>query len=165
MEFGANLQKIIDERGIAATLISGIGDTPTVMSAAAALAVTVDQIVKTLLFFVDSPILVDRYVLVISHGDRKVSKVALGAKFGVGKKHVTMAPREKVLEMLGYPAGGVPPFGHAKDLPIVMESGLASRPPEIEIFAGGGDHETMMKLTIAELLRVTKPMVASLAEA
>lgn len=67
--------------------------------------------------------------------------------------------------MLGYPAGGVPPFGHAKDLPIVMESGLASRPPEIEIFAGGGDHETMMKLTIAELLRVTKPMVASLAEA
>ncbi len=45
-----DLQAYIDEQDITAELIGGLGDTPTVPAAAAALGVESEQIIKTLLF-------------------------------------------------------------------------------------------------------------------
>ncbi len=152
-----DLQAFIDEEGIAAKLIDGLGDTPTVPAAAAALGVESDQIVKTLLFLVEQQGEARRPVVVISFGERRVDKGLLAERWGVGKKRVNLAPADVVLELLGFAAGGVPPFGHRTALPVIVDAGvlnLRTRNGGV-IYAGGGDDRTMMRLTVDELLRVT----------
>ncbi len=162
----ADLQRYIDEHHIQARLLPDIGHTPTVPAAAAALGVEADQIVKTLLFLVEQP---EREtptpVVVISYGERRVDKGALARHFGVGKKRVTLAPAEVVLATLGYPAGGVPPFGHATSLPVLVDAGIEPATARFGgvIYGGGGDDRSMLQLTVAELLRVTAAEVIAVS--
>ena len=153
-----DLQAYIAQHGIAASLVRDLGDTPTVPAAAAVLGVETDQIIKTLLFLIEQPDAASPVpVVVISNGERRVDKRKLADRFGVGKKRVSLAAAETVLETLGYPAGGVPPFGHATAVPVLVDAsvmGLETRYDGV-IFGGGGDDRTMMRLTVAELLRVT----------
>lgn len=163
----ADLQEIIEREGIQARLIRGIGHTPTVPAAAAALGVQPEQIIKTLLFLVErpgtpqGPVLPPEPVVVISNGESRVETKRLAQYFGVGNKRVRLAPPEVVLETLGYPAGGVPPFGHRTPLRVILDASVA----ELEqahagmIYGGGGDDYTMMELTVAELMRVHQPAV------
>jgi prolyl-tRNA editing enzyme YbaK/EbsC (Cys-tRNA(Pro) deacylase) len=132
-----------------------------VPAAAAALGVESDQIVKTLLFLVEQQGEARRPVVVISFGERRVDKGLLAERWGVGKKRVNLAPADVVLDLLGYAAGGVPPFGHRTALPVVVDAGvlnLRARNGGV-IYAGGGDDRTMMRLTVDELLRVTGGVV------
>lgn len=152
-----DLQAYIDERGIAAELIDGLGDTPTVPAAAAALGVEAEQIIKTLLFLVDQQDAARKPVVVISYGEKRVDKGLLAQHWGVSKKRVTLAPADVVLDLLGYAAGGVPPFGHRTSLPVIIDAGIPNLRQRYAgvIYGGGGDDRTMMKLTVDELLRVT----------
>lgn len=151
------LHAYIVAQGIAAELIGGLGDTPTVPAAAAALGVTPDQIIKTLLFLIDRPDAGPQPLVVISYGERRVDKGLLAARWEVAKKRVNLAPAAVVLDLLGFAAGGVPPFGHRTALPVVIDAGIltARALHGGVIYGGGGDDRTMMKLTVNELLRVT----------
>lgn len=154
-----DLQAYLDEYEINARLIRDIGDTPTVLAAAQALGVESEQIIKTLLFLVRVPASEEREaVIVISNGESRVDKRVVTERFGVGKKRVKLAPPDQVLALLGYPAGGVPPFGHSSRVPVIIDAPvfeLAERHDGV-IFGGGGDEKTMMRLTVGELLRVTQ---------
>ena len=163
MFYPDDLQRTIDEQQIDARLIRTLESTPTVAAAAAVLGVMPEQIAKTLLFAVDAPTLSEGYVVVISFGERRVDKALIAGEFGVGKKRVGMASPEKVIELVGYPAGGVPPFGHATQLPVLLDAELAARPLASVLYAGGGDDNTMLEITVDELLRVVKPRVVTLA--
>ena len=77
------------------------------LAAAAALGVAPGQIIKSLLFLVR-----DEPVLVIASGDTLVDWAVLASRYGIGKKQVKLADAETVLRLIGYPVGGVPPFGH-----------------------------------------------------
>ena len=165
-----DLQRYIADHAIRAELIREVGDTPTVPAAAAALGVGTDLIIKTLLFLVEreagAP---PQPVVVISHGTRRVDKGRLAEWCGVGKKRVTLAPAETVLDLLGYPAGGVPPFGHrgasGVKLPTVLDAsvvGLEARDGGV-IFGGGGDDRTMLRLTVDELRRVVQPEIVAVS--
>lgn len=149
-----DLARYLVAHGIAAELITGIGDTPTVPAAAAALGVPTDQIIKTLLFFVR-----DQPYAVISHGTAPVRDRQLADHFGVGKRQIRLAKAAEVLEITGYLAGGVPPFGHLTPLPTLLNRTLLDWET---IYGGGGDDRTMMKLRTAELLRVTTPALIDL---
>ena len=158
-----DLQRFIEQHHIQAELLPDIGHTPTVPAAALALGVEPDQIVKTLLFLVEPPDAEKPVpVVVISHGERRIDKRRLAERFGVGKKRVTLAPADVVLETLGYPAGGVPPFGHRTTLPVLVDASVQQLETHTDgaIYGGGGDDRTMMRLTVAELLRVTQAEVA-----
>ena len=161
----ADLQRFIDAHAIQAELLPDIGHTPTVPAAAQALGVEADQIVKTLLFLVEHPETGIAPVVVISHGEHRVDKGLLAARFAVSKKRVTLAPAAVVLATLGYPAGGVPPFGHLTPLPVIVDASvqaLDARHGGV-IYGGGGDDRTMMRLTVAELLRVTEAVVLAVS--
>lgn len=165
----ADLQAFIDQAHIHATLIGDLGDTPTVPAAAAALGVAPEQIVKTLLFLVEKPGAPEaspQPVVVISHGQKRVDRGALATYWGVGKKRVNLAPADVVLQLLGYPAGGVPPFGHRTALPVLVDASLLGLRDQAAgvIFGGGGDDRTMMQLTVDELLRVTGGEVLRVSE-
>lgn len=162
-----DLQRFLVERKIRAELLRDIGHTPTVPAAARALGVEPEQIIKTLLFLVERPEQAEPTpIVVISHGERRIDKAKLAERFGVGKKRVTLAPAHTVAALLGYPAGGVPPFGHANALPVIVDASIqqaAERHGGV-IFGGGGDDRTMMRLTVAELLRVTNAEVLAVSQ-
>ena len=168
-----DLEKFIAENGINARLIPCAEETPTVPDAAAALGVEPDQIIKTLLFVVQRPMPADttgidpaeyrEHVVIISNGESRVDKHALSAHFEVGKKRVKLASAETVLTRVGFPPGGVPPFGHRTKLPVLLdESVLTQR--DRPIFGGGGDDQTMLELTVDELIRVVEPMVLAVSD-
>ena len=166
-----DLQRFVATHAIAAILIDGIGDTPTVPAAAAALGVEPDQIIKTLLFLIQRRTatgeIIDDPVVVISNGQQRVDKGLLAAHFGVGKKKVSLAPAGVVLELLGYPAGGVPPYGHRTRLPVLVDAAILTLRARCAgvIYGGGGDERTMMRLTVDELLRVTQGEVVVVSAA
>ena len=174
----ADLQDYIDREAIKAELITDVGHTPTVPAAAAALGIQTDQIIKTLLFLIEKPgeqetaasPAVDKKtvlqpVLVISNGERRIDKKRLAAHLHVPHKRVKFAAPEVVLDLLGYPAGGVPPFGHKTGLPVILDAAVVKLGSLFDgvIYGGGGDDYTMMKLTVAELLRVLQPEVVAVS--
>lgn len=161
----ADLTHFIAENAIRARLISDIGETPTVPAAAAALGVGTERIIKTLLFLVETPDAPEpRPVVVISNGESRVEKRPLADRFGVGKKRVKLASPEVVLAVLGYPAGGVPPFGHRTPLPVLLDQAIADFGTDALVYGGGGDDRSMLELTTGELLRVTKPEILPLSD-
>jgi prolyl-tRNA editing enzyme YbaK/EbsC (Cys-tRNA(Pro) deacylase) len=166
-----DLRRFVAEHAIAAKLIDGLGDTPTVPAAAAALGVDPDQIIKTLLFLIERRTaageMFDDPVIVISNGQQRVDKGLLAAHRGVGKKKVSLAPAAVVLDLLGYPAGGVPPFGHRTRLPVLVDAAILALRERFGgiIYGGGGDDCTMMRLTVDELLRVTQGEVVAVSVA
>jgi prolyl-tRNA editing enzyme YbaK/EbsC (Cys-tRNA(Pro) deacylase) len=83
----------------------------------------------------------------------------------VSRKKVRMAAADVVLEVTGYPAGGVPPFGHRTAVPALLDAAvLAGRADDAAtVYGGGGDEETMLEITLAELLRVVQPEVLSVS--
>ncbi len=164
----ADLQRFLDEAGIQGRLLQEIGDTPTVPAAAAALGVAPERIIKTLLFLVAQPGRPDappRPVVVISCGESRVEKGPLARHFGVGKKRIKLASPEAVLAWLGYPVGGVPPFGHRVRLPVILDQAVLdlTRAEDGRVYAGGGDDRTMLELTVGELVRVTEPTVLAVS--
>ena len=91
--------------------------TRTAEEAAAAIGVELGQIVKSLVFSVD-----DRPVMALVSGDRRLDEAKLAAIAGGTKARRLDA--EAVRAATGFPVGGVPPFGHATDLPVFMDEGL-----------------------------------------
>ncbi len=157
------LERYLHHAQIPATLLRNLGETPTVPAAAAALGIGVERIVKTLLFAVERPA-GEELVVVISHGEKRVDKKALAALLGVGKHRIGLATPAVVQATLGYAAGGVPPFGHRTALPVWLDAAILPLADSEDgiIYGGGGDDQTMLRLTVAELLRATNPAVAAL---
>ena len=150
----ADLSRYIEQHRIDARLITDIGDTPTVPTAAAALGVGVDQILKTLLFYVQK----QPYV-VISHGVEPVPARVLADHFGVGKRQIKLARAEQVLAETGFPVGGVPPIGHRNPNPVIMAQSILDYDV---VFGGGGDDRTMLRIPVSELLRLLTPTLLPL---
>jgi prolyl-tRNA editing enzyme YbaK/EbsC (Cys-tRNA(Pro) deacylase) len=150
----ADLARYIQQHHVDAALITDIGDTPTVPTAAAALGVGVDEILKTLLFYVKG----DPWV-VISHGVEPVPARALADHFGVGKRQIKLARPQQVLAETGYPVGGVPPIGHRNPNPVILAQSILDYDV---VFGGGGDDHTMLRIPVSELLRLLTPILLPL---
>lgn len=165
MHTPADLQSYLDIHAPGATLIANLGDTPTVPAAAAALGVETDQIIKTLLFTLERPDGVEETVVVISNGERRIDKRLLAEACGVTRKRVTLASAERVAELIDYPVGGVPPFGHSTVLPALLDESVLRAAERFGgvLYGGGGDDRTMMRLRIEDLLRLCEPRVAALS--
>jgi prolyl-tRNA editing enzyme YbaK/EbsC (Cys-tRNA(Pro) deacylase) len=167
-----DLQAYIDCHAIQARLIRNLGHTPTVPDAARVLGVAPEQIIKTLLFVLtpggqqdgNQPG-VPPAVVVIGNGENRIDKRAVGRRFGLNPKRVKLADPATVIELLGYPAGGVPPFGHQVRLPVLVDQTVVDLRDCAagRIFGGGGDDRTMMELSVDELLRVHQPEVLALS--
>jgi Cys-tRNA(Pro) deacylase len=142
-----DLQRFIDEHQIEATILPMAEHTPTVPDAARALDVETDQIIKTLVFVVE-----DKPLLVINNGLARVDRRKVAARLSVGRKRVKFAEAERALEITGFVVGSMPPFGHRQKLHTFIDPAVT----EFDvIFGGGGDIDAMLRLTPAELLRVT----------
>jgi Cys-tRNA(Pro) deacylase len=91
--------------------------THTAAMAAAAAGCELGQIVKTLVAYVSGT---PMFVLV--PGDRRLDDRLLATRFSVGRKQVKLADAHQVLELTGYPVGGVSPFGVPAPLPVLIDA-------------------------------------------
>lgn len=149
------LEQRINDGTIDAVVIAPGVPTPTVPDAAQALGVEERQIIKSLLFATKR----DEVVLVVLSGAAKVSRQRL--REATGLRGLELADRPTVLERTGYPAGGTPPVGHANVLTVILDSGVMELPV---VFGGGGRVDTLVRITPAEIIRVTGATVAEIAE-
>jgi prolyl-tRNA editing enzyme YbaK/EbsC (Cys-tRNA(Pro) deacylase) len=118
---------------------------PTAAAAAAALGCAVGAIANSLVFDADGDPL-----LVLASGAHRVDTAKVAAL--VGAERVRRATPGFVLAATGQEVGGVAPAGHPAPLRTVVDTDLAAHPV---LWAGGGDHWTMVAATYEELLRVT----------
>ncbi len=86
--------------------------TRTAVDAAAACGCELGQIVKSLVFVVDG-----EPTMVLCAGDRRVATASLGAD-------VRSATADEARAATGFSIGGVPPLGHERELPTVVDASL-----------------------------------------
>ncbi|MCB0174266.1 MAG: YbaK/EbsC family protein [Anaerolineae bacterium] len=152
----ADLQQFIDAQHIEAEILVMAEHTPTVPDAARALQVEPEQIIKSLVFLVN-----DEPLLVINNGTALIDRRKVAARLDVGRKKVKFAGAEQALAITGYIVGSMPPFGHRQTLRTFIDPAIT----ELEvIYGGGGDIDAMLRLTPAELLRVTEGEVLAVSE-
>jgi prolyl-tRNA editing enzyme YbaK/EbsC (Cys-tRNA(Pro) deacylase) len=150
----------IQQHAVAATLVQPDQETPTVALAALALGCQTEQIVKSVLFLLRDGQQADP-VLVITNGTSQIDFRKLADLFQIGRKRIRLAPADVVLTRTGYPAGGVPPFGFPRPVPTYIDRHVFDQPV---VYGGGGDDRTMLRITPAELLRVTRGQVVDVRQ-
>ena len=91
--------------------------TRTAVEAAAAIGVSVGQIVKSLVFGVD-----DEIVMALVSGANTLDESLLAV--AAGGQRCVRVDADAVREATGFPIGGVPPFGHSTQLRIFIDPDL-----------------------------------------
>ena len=119
-------QARLRELGLDAEVEELPDSTRTAKEAAAAVGVEVGQIVKSLVFMGEAG-----PILCLCAGDRRVDTDKLGPD-------VRQADGDEVREATGYAIGGVPPVGHDRPIPTVVDASL--RRFEKVWCAGGTPH-------------------------
>ena len=128
--------------------------TPTVETAAQAVGCAPEQIVKSILFLVDTA-----PRLAVTSGLRRVETRALAARYGVGRKHVKLADTDTVLEIAGYEVGAMPPFGHRTQLETLFDPRVLDH---AEVYAGGGAGNALLRISPQDILKFTQADVIDL---
>jgi Cys-tRNA(Pro) deacylase len=126
--------------------------TKTATHAAAAIGVTVGQIVKSLVFGVDNEIVM---ALVSGSNQLDEKKLALAA----GGAKCARVDADAVREATGYPIGGVPPFGHATQLRVFVDLDLLQYD---EVWAAAGTWNDNFGAAPADIVRVAGGVVKDL---
>lgn len=150
------LQSFIAANRLNATILPMDVHTATVADAARALDVAAERIIKSLLFLADQ-----QPILVINSGLSRVDWKKLAAYLGMNRKRLKFASAAQALEITGYVVGSMPPFGHRKPLRTLVDTAAANLGTA---YGGGGGIDTMMRLSTAELIRVTHAEIADFSE-
>lgn len=140
------LRDYLEHHSIQATLIEPSIPTPTVLDAARALGVEPSDIIKSVAFENKD----ETMVLVVAPGDRRIDTNKVAQLFGLEK--LKIASPTRVLEVTGYPAGGVPPVGHPKGLRVILDESLLEHEA---LIGGGGSERLLLRIAPAEVIRAT----------
>ena len=140
------------ERGLEISTRRFPEGTKTAADAAAAIGVTVGQIVKSLVFGVDNEIVM---ALVSGSNQLDEKKLALAA----GGAKCARVDADAVREATGYPIGVVPPFGHSTQLRVFVDPDLLQYD---EVWAAAGTWNDNFGAAPADIVRVAGGVVTDL---
>ena len=126
--------------------------TKTAADAAAAIGVSVGQIVKSLVFAVDGEI-----VMAYVSGANQLDEKKLAAAAGGAK--CSRVDADAVRAATGYPIGGVPPFGHSTQLRVFVDPDLLQYD---EVWAAAGTWNDNFGAAPADIVRVAGGVVTDL---
>ena len=128
---------------------------PTVASAAEALRVPEEQILKTLVFVGED----GEFVVAIANGTRRVNRVLLTAACGVPRPRA--AAPAVVETVTGFVAGGVAPLGLPAGLRVVVDAVTALLP---YAYGGGGREHLLLRVNPLDVIRLNDAIVAPIIE-
>mgnify|MGYP003350774588 FL=1 len=129
--------------------------TKTAQDAATAIGVEVGQIVKSLVFGVD-----DEIVMALVSGSNQLDEKKLAAAAGGAK--CKRVDADAVREATGFPIGGVPPFGHTKQLRVFVDPDLLQYD---EVWAAAGTWNDNFGANPNDIVRVAGGVVTDLKRA
>jgi Cys-tRNA(Pro) deacylase len=121
---------------------------------ARALGVPEHDVVKTLVMQDEN----ERPLIVLMHGDRKVSTRNLARQAGV--KRIEPCRPDAAQRHSGYPVGGTSPFGTRKKLAVYLERSILERP---KIYINGGRRGFLVGLAPGEIVRLLQPILVDVA--
>ncbi len=150
-----NVSRVVSaakERGLEINTKRFPEGTKTAADAAAAIGVTVGQIVKSLVFGVDGEVVM---ALVSGSNQLDEKKLALAA----GGAKCARVDADAVREATGYPIGGVPPFGHSTQLRVFVDPDLLQYD---EVWAAAGTWNDNFGAAPADIVRVAGGVVTDL---
>lgn len=93
--------------------------TKTAADAAEAIGCDVTEIASSIVFLAD-----DEPVVVVTSGANRVSEEKLAEALDVAEESVSIADPETIKDALGWSIGGVPPFCHDSDVPVLLDETL-----------------------------------------
>jgi prolyl-tRNA editing enzyme YbaK/EbsC (Cys-tRNA(Pro) deacylase) len=125
--------------------------TRTAGDAARAAGCEVGQIVKSLVFVARG-----RPVVALMSGANRLDEGRLAAVAG---SPVAKADAELARTATGYAIGGVPPFGHATDLPVFMDRDLLGYD---SVWAAAGRPDAIFEIAPHRLRELSQAVVADL---
>ncbi len=104
---------------------------------------TPDQVVRSILFRLAE----DEYLMVLMAGPGQIDWGALRRYLGVSR--ISMAEKDEVLRVTGYPIGAVAPLGLPRPIRILVDEGLQTQD---EISLGSGVRGTAIMMRATDLL-------------
>ena len=150
-----NVSRVVSaakERGLEINTKRFPEGTKTAADAAAAIGVTVGQIVKSLVFGVDGEIVM---ALVSGSNQLDEKKLALAA----GGAKCARVDADAVRDATGFPIGGVPPFGHSTQLRVFVDPDLLQYD---EVWAAAGTWNDNFGANPNDIVRVAGGVVTDL---
>lgn len=127
--------------------------TRTAVDAAREIGCELGQIVKSLVFLADGDA-----VLVLCSGTERVDEAKLRGVLGATT--VRRATASEARDATGYPIGGVPPFGLARPIRVLIDRGLLRHHA---LWAGAGTGETVIRLWSRDLVVASAGTVIEVA--
>jgi prolyl-tRNA editing enzyme YbaK/EbsC (Cys-tRNA(Pro) deacylase) len=125
--------------------------TRTADDAARAIGCEVGQIVKSLVFVAGG-----KPVVALVSGANRLDERRLGAVAG---EPVAKADATTARDATGYSIGGVPPFGHATDVPVFMDRDLLEH---AVVWAAAGRPDSVFEIQPERLRELSNAVVADL---
>lgn len=138
------------DRGVAISVTRFPATTRTAQDAAREIGCTVGEIVKSLVFFADGA-----PVVVLCSGADRVDESKLAV--ALGGSVVRRATADEAKSATGYAIGGVPPFGYATDLRVIVDDGLFAF---ATVWAAAGLPDAVFPIAPAELVRLSRALEA-----
>jgi prolyl-tRNA editing enzyme YbaK/EbsC (Cys-tRNA(Pro) deacylase) len=139
------------DSGIGVSVKQFPAGTRTAVDAANAIGCDVGQIVKSLVF-----VAAGRPVVALVSGANRLDEISLAATAG---EPVTKAEAEVVRAATGYSIGGVPPFGHATDVPVFMDQDLLGH---AVVWAAAGRPDSVFEIEPERLRELSNAVVVDL---
>ncbi len=127
--------------------------TRTAEDAARAVGCEVGQIVKSLVF-----VGADAAVVVLVSGVNRVDVAKLTDILGSGA--VRRANADEARDATGFAIGGIPPFGHARPLPVLVDRELLAHEA---LWAAAGRPDAVFSIRPEDLVRASGGRVADFA--
>jgi Cys-tRNA(Pro) deacylase len=128
------------------------GETYSAEKASKELGVGLKDVAKTVVFVNEK----GEPLIVVMPGGCKVNQDKLAKMLGF--KKLRLATQEEVLNYTGYEAGAVPPVGHVKQIPAVVDETLLSRE---KVYAGGGAVNATLEMSPTIIVRILNAKVMS----
>ncbi len=128
--------------------------TRTVADAATAVGCQEAEIAKSIVFVADGD-----PVVCVASGQHRVDTEKVADALDVAE--VRQAQAEEVRAATGFAIGGVPPFGHARSLPVVVDPDLMNHET---VWAAAGLPDAVFPIAPDDLVRISGGRVVELAE-
>ncbi len=151
-----NVQRVVEaaaRAGLRIEVVRFPDGTRTAADAARAVGCTVAQIVKSLVFVVDG-----EPVMALVSGVDRLDPDRLA--FALGGSQARRADGDEARAATGYAIGGVPPFGHARPLPVLIDEHLLAH---AEVWAAAGLPDAVFRVAPLDLERVAGARRATIA--
>ena len=142
----ARVAAALQAAGIPSAPVEARGEIRTAEAAAADAGVTVDQIVKSILFQGTS----GRLFLFLTAGGNRVDPAKAAALAG---EALSRAEVKVLRAVTGFAIGGVAPLGHLTPSPTYLDPRLLDF---AEVWAAAGTPRHMFKIASQDLLRITQ---------